>query len=429
MPERVRAREGALEEPRPTPEDVRRRLEGRAEVIETALPRYRKLEGALKGRRWQQRLRKQPSLVAEVLEREAVLPEALERVRRRAESEGWPEDTPLLQAARELEPLRERLGARVRERLESLVPVSGAPALGEDLRRLGDAVRQTVSFLSEPGETFSLHSRSGTQWPRYAGFVTTVQVVACLALLMGGALAPGLLGLAMVLLPVVTALALWRLRPGDFWLTPRRLVWMPPGGEAVAVRLASIPEGGIRVAGPRGGLLVEGDRRVHVPRLGKKRAWRLRVLLELYRHVGLEARAALVEHAVDAVCFPALLRRGGRWHQGQCVLMKRMLFFFPGQGAGPALLRAATGLVLDTPVELSWVMEGLRWQPESDLGAYLLRVAKATRGAAWSADFARHFKSVPLEHEVHITYEDEVIVGRLARGDVPAAGHILASWK
>ncbi len=432
MSEHARARAAIREESLPTPEDVRRRLEGRAEVIEAALKDYRWLEHALKGRRWQRALRAEGSPLAELVEREAVLPDALERLKRRAKSEGWPEDTLLLQAMREVELLRARLEARVRERLESLAPVSGAPSLAEDLRQLAALVREPVSFRREPGETFSLHFQSNTDWPQHVGFPITFMVVVAGLMLMASESVPamGLVCPAMGLLVVATVAATWRARAGDFWLTPRRLVWQPPGGEPVAVRLDSIADEGIRPDLARGGLRVEGDRRVHVPRVGRQQAERLRALLELYRHAELRARATLVERPVEAVLFPAFLRGAeGRWQEGECVLLRRMLFFFPGGEGGPALLRASTGRVpAGARLELAWVLEGLRWQPESDLDAYLLRAVKASRGAAWPAGFARNSKDVPLGLEAHFTYQGEVIAGKVERDDLPTAARLLESW-
>ena len=74
------------------------------------------------------------------------------------------------------------------------------------------------------------------------------------------------------------------------------------------------------------------------------------------------------------------------------------------------------------------MLDGLRWQPESDLDAYLLRAVRASRGAAWPAGFARHSREAPLEVEAHFTYQGEVIAGKLARGDVDTVERILAAW-
>ncbi|PTL84235.1 hypothetical protein [Vitiosangium sp. GDMCC 1.1324] len=43
----------------PSPEDVRRQLEGRVETVEAARARYAALESLLSGRKWQHRLREQ----------------------------------------------------------------------------------------------------------------------------------------------------------------------------------------------------------------------------------------------------------------------------------------------------------------------------------------------------------------------------------
>ncbi|MFP2929011.1 hypothetical protein ACLESO_28190 [Pyxidicoccus sp. 3LG] len=435
MSERARVRGSGPAEATSTPEDLRRQLEGRLELIESMHRRYRWLDDVLKGGGWQRQLRAQSTLVEEVLARDAACVEALERAARRAELEGWPKDSPVVETVRDTRRCREKLAARVRKRLASLTSVSGAASLEEELRRLESLVRNPVSLAREPQESFShlvgytgkqAQNLLGIALPLVAGGVPAV-LLAALALhfpLHG----LGFLLLGGVVLSVALLVALTRLRPGSIWLTPSRLVWVPPEGEPVALRLDSIPDGGVRLDGSGWGLRVEGDRLVHLPRLGRRLAQRLLLWLEMLRHAELRQRAALVDRAVDLVCFPALLRRDGQWSEGKAVLMRRMLFFLPDPDAGAALLRATTGRTLDSRVDLEWVLDMLRWQPESDVDAYLLRAVKASRGAAWPAGMARLSNEVFLAHEVHITYGADVLTGRVGRKDESTAERLLASW-
>lgn len=108
--------------------------------------------------------------------------------------------------------------------------------------------------------------------------------------------------------------------------------------------------------------------------------------------------------------------------------MQRMLFFLPGPDAGATLLRAATGRVLGSRVELDWVLDMLRWQPRSDVDAYLLRAVKASGGVAWPAGLARFSNEVFLAHEVHVTYGADVLTGRVRRKDESTIARLLASW-
>ncbi|MFP2906466.1 hypothetical protein ACLESD_15660 [Pyxidicoccus sp. 3LFB2] len=415
-----------------TPEDLRRKLEGRLELIETMLERYQWLEEALEDREWQARLRARRADVAEVLEHDAACVEALERATRRAELEDWPEDSSVLVSVREARVRRSRVEARVREVLSSLAPVDAAPSLSADLRRLDALVRDPVSFVRQPGESFSRRMGQTGTLTRYAlGFLYPLGLLALLwtgvtALVTERPLLTLAAGLTVVgLLGMVGKFSQW-MRPGAVWLTPERLVWVPSTGEPLAVSLGSIPEGGVRLVGS--GLRVEGDRLVRLTRLGRTRARRLRLWLELYRHAELRTRTALVAHATEAACFQAMLRRDKQWQQGHAVLMRRMLFFLPGPDAGRALMRAATGRVLDSPVDPSWVMEALRWQPESDLDAYLLRAVKATRGAAWPADRARIARDMADAHDIHISYQGEVVVGRVSGPELTDTERIFRVW-
>jgi hypothetical protein len=280
------------------PEDLRRQLEGRLELIEDVLSGYRRLEAALKhGQGWRRRLRAETSCVAGVLERDAACLEAMERAVPRAEVEGWPKDSPVLGTVREARECRARLQYRVRELLASLVSVPEDSSLVADLRRLEALVRDPVSFAKQPGESF------GHVMQSEAPFVQNLLHVLCwlglvalgcftFGLLVRGhyqeAIAGGLMtagGLALLKGPV----ARW-LRTGVVWFTPQRLVWMPSRDEPVAVRLESIPDGGIRLEGR--GLRVEGDRHAWIPRLGRTPSRQLRLWLEMFRHPVLRSRCA-----------------------------------------------------------------------------------------------------------------------------------------
>ncbi|MCY1019943.1 hypothetical protein [Pyxidicoccus sp. MSG2] len=436
MSERARARGMVREELLATDEDTRRKLEGRVELLEAGLQRYRWLDDALKGGDWEDLLRAQPALIQEVLERDAACLEAVERVGKRAEVEGWREDAPVLGLACEVTASRAQLETWVRKRLGSVTTVRGALSLEEALRRLESIVRVPVSLVREPGESFSLPCGTLDAWKQN---LTAATYLLSLVGIMGLALFalvrwPSLNDLAWLLCPAPflltggAILAFRRLRPGVLWLTPRRLVWAPSRSEPVELRLDSIPEGGIEMKW--GSLRVEGGRLMHLRGLGEVPAKKLRLWLELLvRQPELRERTALVEQPVDVVCFPALLRRNKMWEPGQAVLLRRMLFFLPGEDAGATLVRAATGRTLDFHAEPSWVLSLLRWQPESDLDAYLLRAVKASRGVAWPSDLARHSRGVPLEQEIHITYGDDVLAGRAPGRDLPPIARILESWE
>ncbi|NMO22012.1 hypothetical protein HPC49_37930 [Pyxidicoccus fallax] len=61
-----------------SPEDLHRQLEGGLEHIEATSSCYGRLDEALSGKDWRKRLREQPHLASEVLERDAACLEALE---------------------------------------------------------------------------------------------------------------------------------------------------------------------------------------------------------------------------------------------------------------------------------------------------------------------------------------------------------------
>ncbi|QSQ23068.1 hypothetical protein JY651_49645 [Pyxidicoccus parkwayensis] len=422
----------------PTDEDLRRKLEGRVERLEAGLGHYRLLDEALADGDWEDRLRDQPALMKKVLKGDAECLEALERVKKRAEVERWPEHMRVLGLASEVSACRTRLEARLRKRLGEVKTVRGEPPLEEALRQLEALVRVPVSMVTEPGESFVLNGGVLGEWKQNlvaAGYCVSMLAILpfCLYAMTQAWGAKQSLWWMVSAVPVlasVLAYAAFRwLSPGSLWLTPRRLVWAPPRSSPIELRLDSIPEGGVTVEERGKVLRVEGDRLMRLRGLERSFSERLQLWLEMLRQPELRERPALVEKPVEMACFRARLRRGTLWESGYAVLMRRMLFFLPEADGGSALVRAATGRTLAFPVELSWVLELLRWQPESDLDAYLLRAVKASRGAAWPSDLARHSSNVPLEQELHFTYGNEVLVGSAPRRELNAIERILASWR
>lgn len=95
---------------------LRIRLEGRAEVLEAALPRYRALVDALHGRGWHEGVRRNREALREVARTRPDVDEALAVARRRIELEAWPARAPLVLCVREVSKLREALEREVTRR-------------------------------------------------------------------------------------------------------------------------------------------------------------------------------------------------------------------------------------------------------------------------------------------------------------------------
>ncbi|GEN07308.1 hypothetical protein SAMN05443572_10470 [Myxococcus fulvus] len=428
----------ALSESRASEGDLRRRLEGRVELIESALRCYRLLAEQLESRRWRRKVCAAPSLLREVRELEGSLTEALERTERRCELEGWPADARIPTSARRVRDLRARVSTLVDQRLDELLRRPESLPLRDALVKLEEVCLQDVSLARTPGEPFSLRIGSaggGMQYVLAAQFV--------LGLFLGMGLFEGLgnsfnWGMALV----VTAVALWllllltasllrRRTPGVLWLTPERLVWLAPGGEPpVVVRLDSLGDGAVEPEGLRGTLTVRGDRYLHLPRFGREKVQRLRVLLELFRVPQVRANASRAERPVVLVTYPAQLRRNNSWTPGQLVLSHRGAYFLPGSGSdvGAVLLKVATGRRLDSRVELTWVLDALRWQPESELDAWLARAIAQSNGAIWASVDVRVSPDVEEEQDVHLSRGKEVLVGKPDSDDRGTVLQLLHGW-
>jgi hypothetical protein len=85
------------------------RLEGRAELLEQTLPRYRALRELLGSFGWRRKLMRSEELVREVTSAQARVDEALELVEHKAEVEGWLHGSATLACAREVRTLEESL--------------------------------------------------------------------------------------------------------------------------------------------------------------------------------------------------------------------------------------------------------------------------------------------------------------------------------
>lgn len=424
-------------ESRPSEGDLRRRLEGRVELIESALHRYRLLHGTLASRGWWRTLREDPSLIQGVLDVEPTLLEALERTERRGGQEGWLEGSSIPRTVSQVREVRERLTLRVRSVLlrRSLAPES--LSLEDGLRKLEEVSSQEVSLKRMPGEPFSL--RIGAPDGSSQSVASLVLALGWLVLLVGMfvLLVLGERGVALVGggpalggLLIATVVLQRRSAPGVVWLTPERLVWIAPGNEPpAAVRLDSLADNGVMLDGPEGTVCVRGDQFIRLKGFTVAGASRLRVLLELFRDARIREQASRVDRQVELVSFEARLRRDGAWLSGRAVLLGRGVFFLRDFDQGAVLFHAATGRNLPFHFDLGLVLEGLSWQPEAELDAYLARAAAATGGAAWSSGDARVAQDTPLEQQVHITRGAEVLVGRLAPSDLESGYRLVRAWR
>ena len=103
-------------------QSVRIRLEGRLELLEAALPRYRLLQLKVLNRlRWKQAVRQNAALVRELADIESKVDEALAVVFRRADAEGWKPRSEAVQCANDVQRLRTSVAAKVAALLNTQV--------------------------------------------------------------------------------------------------------------------------------------------------------------------------------------------------------------------------------------------------------------------------------------------------------------------
>lgn len=123
------------------PDNLRARLEDRADLLEATRLRYRALRGMLASFFWKQRVRSQFELLLEVARTQPEVDATLAALKRRAAAEGWPANAAPMKLMREVERLREDVRRVAFKRL----PAEGRPAtLGEALLKLEETDRKSV---------------------------------------------------------------------------------------------------------------------------------------------------------------------------------------------------------------------------------------------------------------------------------------------
>ncbi|RKH26006.1 hypothetical protein D7Y13_22330 [Corallococcus praedator] len=441
-----------------TASDAERQLEGRARLITAAVRPHAELEELLSGRRWRRALLKQPERVPALVAQAEALKEALERVHRRAASEAWEESTPVWREARELSQRRERLTALARRRLEALAEAPPNLPLEEVLTRLDARVRQSANWELTPGEVLAFETDARwhpgrrlvrgliphpTRRHSVVPYFVLVGVGVLGALLMGAHplsledVAPalfmsvtfGLMAaiLGSVLWPLLRSLVWPLLGSGQVRITSERLLWKPAFGAPQAVRLGTIPDGGITVDDFSLDLRVKGDRQMHARAVLD--AMEVAALLELHRQPplrGAARRGVRLERV--AILSATLEERGQEARQGHCVLHPGGVSFIPEQ-QGPKALQAITGK--STSLEAfhaDGVLEALRWLPRAEFDACVASVVKATGGTFWDARSARHVPGTSASKEVRIESGGSVLKGQWAWAQAAAVEAVLRDW-
>ncbi|NBD09731.1 hypothetical protein FOF48_27965 [Corallococcus sp. Z5C101001] len=127
------------------PDDLRARLEDRADLLEATRLRYRALKGVLESFFWKDRLRNHFELLREVAASQPEVDATLSALKRRAEAEAWPRDAGPVRLMNEVARLREAVARAAERRLsmQEAVPAT----LGEVLLRLETEVLDAAPLL------------------------------------------------------------------------------------------------------------------------------------------------------------------------------------------------------------------------------------------------------------------------------------------
>ncbi|WP_244227236.1 hypothetical protein [Corallococcus aberystwythensis] len=132
------------------PDDLKARLEDRADLLEATRLRYRALKGVLESFFWRDRIRNHFELLREVSAAQPEVDATLAALRRRVEAEGWPRDAAPVRLMHEVERLLDAVERAAERRLSSVSEDEAEDlpdTLGARLLRLETEVLDAAPFL------------------------------------------------------------------------------------------------------------------------------------------------------------------------------------------------------------------------------------------------------------------------------------------
>ena len=355
----------------PTDAD-RTRLEGRLEVLEQALGWYERAWALLRPRtRWRPRLAEARATLRMVGVARGNIDEALERVAHLARVEAWPASHPVLRLASRVEALRQRVEARVQERLVALRVRTSETSFVERVDQLDARLRTLRPAPPAWDEPVLLRGGMG-QVASVAGIVLSALVPPYLVGLATALSLPAVAPLGVAALANVAVAGGRALRSGRYVLTTRRLTWTPFLGDGDELGLEALQTS-----------TVTWDRRAAVLRIDGPR------LVEL-RHVehpdSLAAGLALLRHppfrqglgSAAGVVFEAWQVEARR--HGAVLVCPTGVAFVPD---GAAAYQAVTGAAGPWhPAQAALLLRAVQHLPE-DRRHGALGALSAVEGAAW----------------------------------------------
>lgn len=316
---------------------IRIRLEGRLEVLEGAVDRY-KAFARLLGSGWQRQAIEQRPAVDRFLAEEPALDAALEHAHRLSQRDAWPEDAEARQVSAKLDALRLQLAKQL-----------GTGAWADAVVKLRE-VSQSVR-LPGSDELVLLEGTAARSMPLWA--LTLAPTL--LALSMYGGLAAAAVMVAMVCFGLAV------LPLGRYVLLVDRLVWLPYVGVPRQVTLDSVKPAGVALARRNIGISIDADKPLQLPVITSP--VQLAALLLLYRDGPLKG----VDRppAGTVVILPGWISRSGPDLHGVALLHLGGVCFLP-RGTAPQLLQQIVPSARELPVSEMFLLEQLtRLPPES----------------------------------------------------------------
>jgi hypothetical protein len=332
---------------------IRIRLEGRLEILETAIPRYEALLSLLRGN-WQRRAIEEREAVHRFLSDEPSLDAALDHAHRVAQRDGWPPEAEARQVTARIDALRSELQARLEK--------PSWQAAAKHLREMADSAR-----LPGPEELVLLEGTAARTMPLWA--LTLAPTLLALSTY-GGLAAAGVM-VSMVCFGLAV------LPLGRYVLLVDRLVWIPYRGVPIELPLATLKPNGVTLARRNIGISLEGaSASLLLPVVTSP--VQLAALLLLYRDGPLKG----VDRppAGTVVILPAWLARSGPDLEGFVLLHSGGMCFLP-KGTAPALLKKITGSApLELPISETFLLEQLTRLPPAALHSVLGVAAEVPGG-------------------------------------------------
>lgn len=324
---------------RPPLEDVRVRLEGGLELLQSAEPQYRLLT-QIKGRKWKPTARAKENELRWALNHDDLIVKALERVERLHARDGWADEFEPVVVAKKVRELREQLLGTMRAQLWGNTPGVTRTFEASLMQMLA------VIQLAPPRRADEAVLLEGRVTRRTSAWLSAL-LPAMIGAVFGGAPA------AMIAFFGALFGIWWWASLGRYQLLPDRLLYTARGEDPVELKLSSLGSDDVQMGPLHAGVVFQGPKPLEFPVADDAALLAAKVAL----HKG---PLKDCDGAVDSSCMVLkAFRATPSTSKGGLALFTDSSVTWLAEGAAPRVLAHLTGMRLAVPITEQQLFEEL----------------------------------------------------------------------